>query len=66
MASPLLWKSDQHRSSCHQRNPDTTRTWDDKDSGKKNDRTEIVLGDISLLSDGGRLGESHVESTVVT
>ena len=28
----------------------TTRSWDDKDSGKKIYRTEIVIGDISLLS----------------
>jgi single-strand DNA-binding protein len=32
----------------------TTRSWDDKESGKKIYRTEIVVGDISLLSDGGR------------
>lgn len=30
----------------------TTRSWDDKDSGKKMYRTEIVVGDISLLPDG--------------
>jgi single-strand DNA-binding protein len=28
----------------------TTRSWDDKESGKKVYRTEIVIGDISLLS----------------
>jgi single-strand DNA-binding protein len=28
----------------------TTRSWDDKDSGKKVYRTEIVVNDISLLS----------------
>jgi single-strand DNA-binding protein len=28
----------------------TTRSWDDKDSGKKIYRTEIVVNDISLLS----------------
>ena len=28
----------------------TTRSWDDKDSGKKMYRTEIVVNDISLLS----------------
>lgn len=28
----------------------TTRSWDDKDSGKKVYRTEIVVSDISLLS----------------
>lgn len=32
----------------------TTRSWDDKESGKKVYRTEIVIGDISLLSDSGR------------
>lgn len=33
-----------------------TRSWEDKDSGKKAYRTEIVVADISLLSvaDGGR------------
>jgi single-strand DNA-binding protein len=28
----------------------TTRSWDDKDTGKKAYRTEIVINDISLLS----------------
>ncbi len=28
----------------------TTRNWDDKDTGKKVYRTEIIIGDISLLS----------------
>jgi len=28
----------------------TTRSWDDKDTGKKVYRTEIVVGDITLLS----------------
>lgn len=36
----------------------TTRSWDDKESGKEMFRTEIVVGDISLLSDGGRTGKS--------
>jgi single-strand DNA-binding protein len=36
----------------------TTRSWDDKESGKKIYRTEIVVGDISLLSDGGRSGKT--------
>ena len=36
----------------------TTRSWDDKESGKKVYRTEIVVGDISLLSDIGRSGKS--------
>jgi single-strand DNA-binding protein len=36
----------------------TTRSWDDKESGKKIYRTEIVVGDISLLSDGIRPGKA--------
>jgi len=36
----------------------TTRSWDDKESGKKIYRTEIVVGDISLLSDNGRSGKA--------
>jgi hypothetical protein len=36
----------------------TTRSWDDKESGKKIHRTEIVVGDISLLSDNGRSGKA--------
>lgn len=36
----------------------TTRSWDDKESGKKIFRTEIVVGDISLLSDSGRSGKA--------
>jgi single-strand DNA-binding protein len=51
----------------------TTRSWDDKESGKKIYRTEIVIGDISLLSDGGRSGKTasdqrpprHVQSEEV-
>jgi single-strand DNA-binding protein len=31
----------------------TTRSWDDKESGKKVYRTEIIVGDISLLSGRG-------------
>jgi single-strand DNA-binding protein len=31
----------------------TTRSWDDKDSGKKVYRTEIVVSDLSLLSGKG-------------
>jgi single-strand DNA-binding protein len=34
----------------------TTRSWDDKESGKKVYRTEIVLNDISLLSGRGEEG----------
>jgi single-strand DNA-binding protein len=34
----------------------TTRSWDDKDTGKKVYRTEIVIGDISLLSGRGEEG----------
>jgi single-strand DNA-binding protein len=36
----------------------TTRSWDDKESGRKMYRTEIVVGDISLLSDNGRSGKA--------
>ena len=36
----------------------TTRSWDDKESGKKIYRTEIVIGDISLISDNGRSGKA--------
>jgi single-strand DNA-binding protein len=39
----------------------TTRSWDDKESGKKIYRTEIVIGDISLLSDNGRSGKAASE-----
>jgi single-strand DNA-binding protein len=44
----------------------TTRSWDDKDSGKKVYRTEIVISDLSLLSgrgegDGG--GSSYSRSS---
>jgi single-strand DNA-binding protein len=31
----------------------TTRSWDDKDTGKKVYRTEIVIGEITLLSGRG-------------
>jgi single-strand DNA-binding protein len=45
----------------------TTRSWDDKESGKKVYRTEIVVGDISLLSgrgeDGGQTGGSQRGNT---
>ena len=36
----------------------TTRSWDDKESGKKVYRTEIVVGDLSLLSGRGEDGGS--------
>lgn len=36
----------------------TTRSWDDKESGRKIYRTEVVIGDISLLSDNGRSGKA--------
>lgn len=38
----------------------TTRSWDDKESGKKIYRTEIVVGDISLISssEGARVAKS--------
>jgi len=38
-----------------------TRSWDDKESGKKIYRTEIVIGDISLLSDDGRSGKTAAD-----
>jgi len=41
----------------------TTRSWDDKDTGKKVYRTEIVLAELSLLSgkgeDGGGSGGGY-------
>jgi single-strand DNA-binding protein len=39
----------------------TTRSWEDKDSGRRTYRTEVVVGDISLLSgsDGSRAGRSN-------
>jgi single-strand DNA-binding protein len=36
----------------------TTRSWDDKESGRKVYRTQVVVGDISLLSDNGRPGKA--------
>ena len=41
----------------------TTRSWDDRESGKKMYRTEIVVGDISLISsrDGSDTGKSRAE-----
>ena len=36
-----------------------TRSWDDKETGKKVYRTEIVVGDISLLSGGDSNGKSN-------
>jgi single-strand DNA-binding protein len=47
----------------------TTRSWDDKESGKKVYRTEIIVGDISLLSGrgegegGGSYAKSSSSST---
>jgi single-strand DNA-binding protein len=45
----------------------TTRSWDDKESGKKVYRTEIIVGDLSLLSgrgegDGGSSRPSNTAS----
>jgi len=45
----------------------TTRSWDDKESGKKVYRTEIIVGDLSLLSgrgegDGGSPRSSNTAS----
>ena len=35
-----------------------TRSWDDKESGKKNYRTEIVVDNFQFGADGGRSGAS--------
>ena len=35
----------------------TTRSWDDKETGKKVYRTEIIVGDISLLSSNDGKGK---------
>jgi single-strand DNA-binding protein len=44
----------------------TTRSWDDKETGKKAYRTEIVVNEISLLSPGeeskGRPGTNRLDS----
>lgn len=48
----------------------TTRSWDDKETGKKNYRTEIVVENFQFGADGGKSGsgpaaggaESHSES----
>jgi single-strand DNA-binding protein len=37
----------------------TTRSWDDKDSGRKIYRTEIVVGEITLLGDGQKQEKSE-------
>ena len=44
----------------------TTRSWDDKESGKKMFRTEIVVGDISLIPsrNGSGAGKSRAEEHV--
>lgn len=49
----------------------TTRSWDDKDTGKKVYRTEIVLSDISLLSGrgdeaGGGSGNNYSRSNTAS
>ncbi len=36
----------------------TTRSWDDKESGKKNYRTEIVVENFQFGADGGKGGAS--------
>jgi single-strand DNA-binding protein len=43
----------------------TTRSWDDRESGKKMYRTEVVVGDISLVSspDGARTSRSRTEKS---
>lgn len=38
-----------------------TRSWDDKESGKKNYRTEIVVENFQFGADGGRPGVSRSE-----
>ena len=35
-----------------------TRTWDDKESGKKNYRTEIIIDNFQFGADGGKGGSS--------
>jgi len=42
----------------------TTRSWDDKDSGKKVYRTEVVVGDITLLgsNENGSSGNGNGRS----
>lgn len=41
----------------------TTRSWDDKESGKKVYRTEIIVGDLSLLSGRGEGGDGGSRSS---
>jgi len=41
----------------------TTRSWDDKETNKKVYRTEVVVGDISLLSGRGEEGGASGSST---
>jgi single-strand DNA-binding protein len=41
----------------------TTRSWDDKESGKKVYRTEVVVADISLLSGRGEEGGAGAGSS---
>jgi single-strand DNA-binding protein len=43
-----------------------TRSWDDKDSGKKVYRTEIVVVDVSLLSGSDGTNGNHAKSTSKT
>ncbi|HEY2467120.1 MAG TPA: single-stranded DNA-binding protein [Terracidiphilus sp.] len=46
-----------------------TRSWDDKESGQKRYRTEIIVNDLSLLSgreDGSSSGGSNRQSSSVT
>jgi single-strand DNA-binding protein len=44
----------------------TTRSWDDKESGRKMYRTEVMVGDISLVSspDGARTSRSRTEKSM--
>lgn len=44
----------------------TTRNWDDKESGQKKYRTEIIVNDLSLLSgreDGGSAGGGYTRQS---
>lgn len=39
-----------------------TRSWDDKESGKKNYRTEVIIENFQFGADGGRGGSSGGEA----
>jgi len=40
----------------------TTRSWDDKETGKKNYRTEIVIENFQFGADGGKSGATSTSS----